>query len=188
VEVFMLIENQSEPDELMAFRVLRYVVLVYERQVGDWLQTHPNTRGFRFHPVLPLVFYSGTRRWQGARDLARADAAVLRAEVGVLGWVLWLVQQRDSRGEVFHGVLRQVVQQLDRLPEGQHERWEQLLWFVHALVDPERGQGEREQCADFIRATVRAARRAEVSDMRQSIADSYRADGKREALLRLLRL
>src|SRR5213080_2976676 len=55
IEVYILIENQSEPDELMAFRALRYVVLVYERQIADWLRTHPNTRGFRFHPVLPVV-------------------------------------------------------------------------------------------------------------------------------------
>src|SRR5690348_8606484 len=36
IEVFVLLEHQSEPDELMVFRVLRYVVLIYERQMSDW--------------------------------------------------------------------------------------------------------------------------------------------------------
>jgi hypothetical protein len=116
IEVYILIEHQSEPDELMVFRVLRYVVLVYERQLSEWLQSHSNTRGFRFHPVLPIVFYSGQRRWprlpalhslvhQGKLfgkavpdlepvfvDLARTSEGVLQSEVGVLGWVLWLIQ------------------------------------------------------------------------------------------------
>src|SRR5947209_496340 len=38
VEVFILIENQAEPDELMAFRALRYVVVIDERQMTEWLQ------------------------------------------------------------------------------------------------------------------------------------------------------
>jgi predicted transposase/invertase (TIGR01784 family) len=56
IEIFILIEHQSEPDELMVFRVIRYVVLIYERQATEWLQTHPNLRKFRFSPVLPVVF------------------------------------------------------------------------------------------------------------------------------------
>jgi hypothetical protein len=115
VEVFILIENQAEPDELMTFRALRYVVMIYERQLTQWLQSHPNTRGFRFHPVLPIVFYTGRRTWQslptmrslvqegelfGGRvpqiepvflDLARTGEQALRSEVGMLGWVLWLI-------------------------------------------------------------------------------------------------
>src|SRR5262249_17979028 len=64
VEVYVLIENQAEPDELMAFRALRYVLGVYERQLNEWLRAHGNNpRGVRFHPVLPLVFYTGTRTW-----------------------------------------------------------------------------------------------------------------------------
>src|SRR5262249_20752458 len=62
--VYVLIENQSEPDELMVFRVLRYVVAVYERQAAEWLGGHSNLRGFRFDPVLPIVLYTGGRTWE----------------------------------------------------------------------------------------------------------------------------
>ncbi len=212
IEVFILLEHQSEPDELMVFRVLRYVLLVYERQMGDGQKTHSNLRGFRFHPVLPIVCYWGTRSWSDVTpmpslvhhgklfgrqlpelepiflDLARIDAEELRSQTGLIGWVLWLVQQRQFGRAAFQGVLRPVVQRLDTLPAGQRDRWEQLLWFAHALVYHERDPGDREQCAEFIRDSVRASRQAEVTSMGKTIADALRDEGKREALLRQLRL
>lgn len=117
VEVFVLIENQSEPDPLMPFRVLRYVVLIYEQQADRWQRQHGNHRGLRFDPVLPVVFYSGRRSWDGIAafssliagaelfgtrlpqiepqfiDLSQTDASVLQSDGGILGWVLWLSQQ-----------------------------------------------------------------------------------------------
>ena len=36
---------------------------VYDKQEKLWLQTHSNTREMLFHPVMPIVFYSGTRTW-----------------------------------------------------------------------------------------------------------------------------
>jgi hypothetical protein len=216
IEVFVLLEHQSEPDKLMVFRVLRYVILIYERQMANWLQTHPNLRDFCFHPVLPIVFYWGARTWQELEpmaavvhhgklfgrqlpalepiflDLARIDAEDLRSEAGFIGWVLWLVQQRRLDTAGFQGVLRQVVQRLDRLPEGQRSRWKQLLWFAHAFVYHEREPGEREQCAEFIRGAVRASRQAQVIPMSKTIAEALREEGalnnKRETLLLQLRV
>jgi hypothetical protein len=211
IEVFILLEHQSEPDELMVFRVLRYVILIYERQLATWLQGRPNLRGFRFHPVLPIVFYWGTRSWpaltpmptlvhQGELfgrqlpdlepvfiDLARVDAAELCNQAGIVGWVLWLVQQRRLGTAAFQDVLRQVVRRVDSLPAGQRQRWEQLLWFAHGLVYHERQPGEREQCADFIRGTVRASRQAEVQTMAKTIAEDLEDKGKRDALMLVLR-
>jgi hypothetical protein len=56
IQVFILVEHQSEPDELAVFRANRYVLQVYDKQEKHWLQAHPNTRGLRFDPVLPIVF------------------------------------------------------------------------------------------------------------------------------------
>src|SRR5262249_15043076 len=36
VIIYILIEHQSEPDPLMVFRVLEYVVLIYRRQMQQW--------------------------------------------------------------------------------------------------------------------------------------------------------
>src|SRR5262249_29331963 len=118
----------------------------------------------------------------------RVDTGELHHKAGTVGWVLWLVQQRRLGTAGFQDVLRQVVQRVDSLPRGQHERWEQLLWFAHGLVYHEREPGEREQDAEFIRGTVRASRQAEVSAMNKTIAEDLQDKAKRETLLRQLRL
>jgi hypothetical protein len=224
VQVFILIEHQSEPDEHAVFRAARYVIQVYDKQEKHWLRSHANTRGLRFDPVLPIVFYSGTRTWteldtmqqlvhQGDLfgplipslapvfvNLAETDPEVLRSRVGTFGWVLWLIQQKRLKEPEFRDVLRQVVAHVDELPVGERGRWEHLLWFAHALVYHAREPPQREPLADFIRASVRQAKQAEVQTMGKTIAEALMEEGalkgkaagilegKREALLRQLRL
>jgi hypothetical protein len=123
-------------------------------------------------------------------NLATASESALRSKVGMLGWVLWLNRQ-SNRAHGFQDVLRQVVQQIDSLPDEQSERWEQLLWYAHALVYHKRNPEEREQCAEYIRATVRQARKTEAGGMSKTIAEAIeettRLAEKRETVLRLLR-
>jgi hypothetical protein len=216
VQVFILIEHQSEPDEHAVFRAARYTLQVYDKQEKQWLQAHPNTRGLRFDPVLPIVFYSGTRSWDELPpmqqlvhhgelfgpllptlspvfiNLASTDPAVLQDRVGTFGWVLWLIQQRRRQEPEFRDVLQQVVARVDRLYVQEPGRWEHLLWFAHALVYHAREESEREPLADFIRATVRKQEQAEVQIMGKTIAEALEEKGalrgKREALLQLLRL
>jgi len=220
IQVFILVEHQSEPDEHAVFRTGRYVMQVYDKQEKHWLQTHANTRGLRFDPVLPIVFYSGTRTWDQLLpmtqlvhhgdlfgplipslspvfvNLAATEPAVLQSRVGTFGWVLWLIQQKRRQESEYRDVLRQVVSRVDRLHAKQRGRWEDLLWFAHALVYHARDDPERAPLADFIRDSVRRAERAEVEAMGQTIAEALMEEGKakgalanrRETLIRQLRL
>jgi hypothetical protein len=220
IQVFILIEHQSEPDEHAVFRAARYVLQVYDKQEKHWLRSHPNTRGLRFDPVLPIVFYSGTRTWNELVtmqqlvhegdlfgplipslaplfvNLADSDPEVLKSQAGTFGWVLWLIQQKRRKEPEFRGILRQVVARVDGLQAREHRRWEHLLWFAHALVYHVRDTPDREQLAEFIRATVREAKQAEVELMGKTIAEALREEGaaagilqgKRETLLRQLRV
>jgi len=207
IQVFILIEHQSEPDELAIFRAARYVLQIYDRQEKQGLRTHANTRGLRFDPVLPLVFYSGTRTWeklpsmrqlvhQGSLfgllipslepvfvNLAETEPNVLQKRIGTFGWVLWLIQQKRRKEDEFRDVLRQVVARVDKLHAGQPGRWEHLLWFAHALVYHARETEEREPLADFIRATVRQAEQPEVQLMGKTIAESLIEEGKSMGVL-----
>jgi hypothetical protein len=215
LQVYILIEHQSEPDEHAVFRAVQYVVQVYDKQVKQWLREHSNTRGMVFDPVLPLVFYSGTRNWPRLRtmrqlvhhgnlfgallpalepvfvNLARTEPALLQSRAGLFGWVLWLIQQQRRKEPAFRDVLRQVVAQVDRLHSEERGRWAELLWFAHALVYHARETPEREELADFIRSTVRQAEQPEVQYMGKTIAEALREEGiveaNRERLLRLLR-
>lgn len=67
--IYILLEAQSTPDELMAFRVLEYSVQIMRRHLDK--QAHdkkPETLPL----VMPVVFYSGTRSADGfKRDIIK---------------------------------------------------------------------------------------------------------------------
>jgi hypothetical protein len=201
IQVFILIEHQSEPDEHAVFRAGRYVMQVYDKQEKHWLHSHSNTRGLRFDPVLPIVFYSGTRTWteletmqqlvhQGDLfgslipslapvfvNLADTDPGVLQSRVGTFGWVLWLIQQKRRKETEFRDILRQVVARVDQLHARERGRWEHLLWFAHALVYHARQTPEHQPLVDFIRATVREAEQPQVQIMSKTIAEALMEEG-----------
>src|SRR5260370_30760642 len=61
--IYLLIEHQSQPDRLMPFRALEYTTSIYRGQLREWSLTHDSLADFVFQPVLPVVFYTRTRRW-----------------------------------------------------------------------------------------------------------------------------
>jgi len=55
--VYLLFEHQSTSDDRMAFRLLRYLVRIWER----WLAEHP--RAERLPVIVPVVLYHGDQAW-----------------------------------------------------------------------------------------------------------------------------
>src|SRR5439155_25966303 len=68
--VYILIEHQSEPDRHMIFRVHEYVLQIYKAQLRHLGTQAGSTASLRFQPVLPVVFYTGTRRWESLGRMA----------------------------------------------------------------------------------------------------------------------
>ena len=62
--VYVVFEHQSSPDATMPFRLLRYLVRVWER----WLRDHPDAK--KLPIVLPVLLHHGDGRWQSAPELA----------------------------------------------------------------------------------------------------------------------
>ena len=63
---YFLVEHQSSQDPLMAFRLLRYLVKIWDW----WTQDRPDAK--RLPPIVPLVVYHGDKPWskpQTLRDL-----------------------------------------------------------------------------------------------------------------------
>jgi hypothetical protein len=208
--IYILIEHQSEPDRFMAFRVLEYVLQIYRRQLRDWQQEHGAPDDFRFHPVLAVVLYSGTRTWErlarfaelleGSEGLpagltpefvplflniGRVSPEALDSEGGAFGLLLRLVQQRRSRKEVFEGSLRRVVKALEgQLADADRDRWLGLLSYLQALIYHERETPEHEPMQRLVADSVQNDRhRREVFDMGKTIAESLMEEGAaREAV------
>jgi predicted transposase/invertase (TIGR01784 family) len=55
--VYVVFEHQSSVDDRMAFRLLRYLVHIWER----WLKAHPRARALPL--IIPVVLYHGAKPW-----------------------------------------------------------------------------------------------------------------------------
>lgn len=62
--VLLMLENQSRPDPQMALRLAAYAALLYQTLLRGKLAALP------LPPILPVVLYSGTRRWKAAQNLS----------------------------------------------------------------------------------------------------------------------
>jgi hypothetical protein len=188
-----------------------YVVQIFKYQVREWSKTHGSLARIRLYPVLPVVFYTGTRRWDCVGrlvDLVEMGAAFesatpamaplfinlpvisaeeLEAKGGFFGWVLRLIQQRKSRPREFQRLLNRVVQHLESMPATERLRWLELLSYVMALVYHAREPSEWPGLQNAIEASVQTdEHRQEVFEMRRTIADELKEEGATKALQQTL--
>ena len=64
VMIYILLEHQSTPDPSMGFRLLFYMVQIWDQQRQKWLAEKIPKREWRFRPIIPVVFYTGQQKWQ----------------------------------------------------------------------------------------------------------------------------
>jgi len=64
VWVFVLLEHQSKPDRAMGLRLLSYMVQIWEVQRRAWEDAQLPASQWRLYPILPIVFYTGRRKWK----------------------------------------------------------------------------------------------------------------------------
>ena len=203
--VYVLIEHQSEPDNLIIFRVLLYMLLIWRDQLRDHQREYGTLRGARLQPILPVVFYTGTRTWSHlvpidglvehgdlfASFTPRLEPLfvnlpallpdVLSREGGAFGALLQLLKHRRDRSQVFQQVLQGVVRQLDAMPPTEQTRWQELLSYIHALVYHEREESEHQALHRTIEDAVRNKhRQKEVSAMPRTIAEALKDEGRQE--------
>jgi predicted transposase YdaD len=205
VLIYVLIEHQSEPDRLMSLRMLDYSVQIYRYQVRQWTHAYGDDSDVSLSLVLPIVFYTGSHKWdslgsltdlieQGSRyaelvpslaplyiNLPALPALTLKRDGGYLGHVLRLVQQRRARPREFAKLLADVVESLEKMPPAERLRWLDLLSYLHAMIYHERTPAELEMLAETIEHSVATDdHRKEIHAMGQTIAEKLIEEGKKE--------
>ena len=181
----------------MPLRVADSQVQIFRYQVRQWLKTHASEAQIRLSPVLPVVFYTGLKRWPEVGTLAdlieRGDEfrkvtpiverpmylnlpeippGQLENRGGYFGWVLRLVQQRHTRIGEFRQLLRNVIGHLEGIETEDRARWLDLLSFVGAMIYHERSEGERVELHETVEDSVsREESRREVAKMGRTMAD-----------------
>lgn len=72
VYVYLLLEFQSSTDRHMAVRIMTYLGLLYQ----DLIRSKQISPGERLPPVLPIVLYNGSPRWNAAEEVEELIHAV----------------------------------------------------------------------------------------------------------------
>ncbi len=60
--IYILVEHQSSDDPIMSYRMLSYMMQIWDAQRKKW-ETDKVPKGrWRFQPILPIVYYTGKSR------------------------------------------------------------------------------------------------------------------------------
>lgn len=69
--VIAIVEHQSTVFYDMAFKLLRYMVMILTDYESEQEKLHPGitkTKDFKYPPILPIVYYEGTKKWTAVRN------------------------------------------------------------------------------------------------------------------------
>ena len=106
MSVYVLLEHQSSPDPLMCLRMLRYCCRIWE----DDLRGEPERRELR--PIVPIVFYQGTRGWTYSTEFADLFPEAARGWPWIPRFVHVLLDQTGLAPEAIAGNVKARIVQL----------------------------------------------------------------------------
>ncbi len=106
VYVYLLFEHQYTPDKWMRFRLLKYMCRIWDESFKE----HPDQT--ELCPIIPLVFYQGTRSWRHSTEFADLFPENERGERFLPRFAHYLVDQSELSPEEVQGDLKARVAQL----------------------------------------------------------------------------
>ena len=62
--IYILIEHQSTVDRMMGFRLLFYMCQIWNEQRSALEQSRVPKSRWRLRPIIPIVYYTGSQRWE----------------------------------------------------------------------------------------------------------------------------
>jgi predicted transposase YdaD len=65
--IYLLVEHQSSPDPVMAFRTLNYVMRILDRHIKDSINAGKNPLPLPY--IFPIVYYNGEKAYKGENCL-----------------------------------------------------------------------------------------------------------------------
>lgn len=201
--IYILIEHQSTVDPTMGFRLLSYMMKIWEGQSQEWQSETALKR--RLDPILPVVFYTGDRRWTSPLSLTgimeipeilerfvptfdtlflgvkMVDRETLTKPGHPLGWLLSVLQKESAEKSAISEALVAAVSELGRLDEAQVSQVRQALLYFIQLILHRRPAGEREQLIELVKR--HSQDESEVAIMAQTAAELLIEQGKAEGIV-----
>jgi len=203
--LYLLIEHQSTVDVLMGFRVLFYMILIWDAQRREWEQDNVPKSQWRLPPILPIVFYTGERRWQTPlaleaimdipEELSRfipkfdtlflsvkeTDETTLTKTDHPFGWLLTVLQKEFANKETLSGALIEAMSHLDALNSAEAGQRREAILYLVSLILYRRPAAEHQE---LITLVDRHTHDMEVETMAQSMAEVLLERGIEQGLER----
>ena len=63
VTIYILLEHQSTVDRMMGYRLLSYMCQIWHAQLEQLVDSGVKSSQQFLHPIVPIVFYTGDRKW-----------------------------------------------------------------------------------------------------------------------------
>ncbi len=200
VIVYVLLEHQSTIDPWMPFRLLFYMLQIWEDERKRVQATGAGAPSVRLSPIVPAVFYTGSGPWSASRELQalvngpeelrpfvprfdilyvglpETDPAKLEA-IGPLGWALRAVQRVEADHPEFKAVLERAAHALQPLRPLLPDQWRELARFLMLLITHRRPD-ELEDLQEALQAAGRDSdAQTELMTMSKSIAQIWLEEG-----------
>lgn len=202
VWVYVLLEHKSEPEPDVGLQLFLYMGQIWEAQRREWRDRQAAPAERKLRPIIPLVYYTGERRWSAPIGLAalmtrppelerfvprwetlylplrEIPAEVLTRTASAIGWALRVWQAEQVPSAEFEQVLREALEELEGLDPGHVGQWVRVVWFLVLLVYHRR---EERGLIDAIIAEARESRfnqKARVAEMGLSVAQQLQAEGE----------
>ncbi len=204
VWVYILIEHQSDRDPWMAFRLLKYMLALWESEVRAQEERGVPVSKRRLSAIVPIVLYTGQRPWERLSSLAdivdvpkeleafvphhdsvffsvsRSDPGTLTAGGDPLGYVLLLFHLSEASTDEVARALRQVFAGLEQFARsGELERWRRAAWIVVGYIRHRRPPEEVDRLVLAATEAIEDAPRGrEVQTMVRTSAEELIEKGK----------
>ena len=204
VWIYILVEHQSRVDRTMPLRLLSYMVQLWEAQRRAWEDNKVAAKDRKLYPIIPIVFYTGKRRWNTPISL-RLLMDLPEALVGfvpqfetlqlklnetspkditeppsALGWLLRL-NQGLTAGTEFPKVLAEALIGLEALPVESQAEWARAMHYIGLFIRHKFANEDQDALFDIVLDNITHTEGLE--DTRMTGAQVLIAQGKREGKL-----
>ena len=200
--IYILIEHQSTVDKTMGFRLLSYMLQIWESQRREWETEKIPENERRLQPILPILFYTGDRPWTVPVSLTaimdvpeilerfvpsfdtlflgvkETEAEALTQSGHPLGWLLRVLQKEHSDETEISEALADAMSHLASIDEDFAPQVAEALRYFVQLIFHRRSLEERDALVDIITQHIQNPK--ELETMAQTTAEFLIEQGKAE--------
>ncbi len=207
--IYILIEHQSTVDSTMGFRMLLYMTQLWDFQRREWeSKSVPQSRR-RLRVILPIVFYTGERRWNSPLTLdAMMDAPdelgefiprfkILLLSVKeaaetdltktdhALGWLLTVLRKENADKDTMKEALVTAISRINALDDTRAQERLRALYYLVLLILHRRPQDEHDELRAVVNQNIQhSSDREEVVNVGQSMAEHIFEQGEKQGEIR----